>query len=304
MKIFACALAVAIGSSCLGQKDDPFADVVVLHEMGTNPAAGYDQPASVLGSPERFTGEGIFPGVVSAFNPPWGVDEIFSIGAGGFIIVQFDTPITDDPDNLHGIDLLVFGNTGFDGGTSSEVAVQGLFGNDGGTIEVSADGVNWHRVKAVAADGLMPTAGYADAGPYDAAPGIVFTDFTRPVDPRLTLDHMMGLTNAQVMELYRGSGGGAGVDIGTAGSGITQVSFVRIANPEGATEHIEIDALSDVAPRKPGDVNLDDAVNVQDLLLAIGAWGISEPGDAPADFNLDGLVNVHDLLWVIAHWGQ
>ena len=37
--------------------DDPFADAWVVYDPGDNPAGGYTDPATTLGSPERFTGE-------------------------------------------------------------------------------------------------------------------------------------------------------------------------------------------------------------------------------------------------------
>ena len=62
--------------------DDPYADEWIAYDPGENAAKGYTNPDVVRGSPERFTGEGIFPGVVSAFNPAFGTDEILSIGRG------------------------------------------------------------------------------------------------------------------------------------------------------------------------------------------------------------------------------
>src|SRR5262249_4181024 len=49
----------------------------------------------------------------------------------------------------------------------------------------------------------------------------------------------------------------------------------------------------------PGDLNGDLRVNVSDLLLIIGAWGVCG-ASCPADLNHDGGVNVGDLLMVIA----
>jgi subtilisin family serine protease len=53
----------------------------------------------------------------------------------------------------------------------------------------------------------------------------------------------------------------------------------------------------------PGDVNLDERVNVDDLLSTINAWGdcpLAAP--CPADSNLSGFVDVDDLLTVINNW--
>ena len=116
----------------------------------------------------------------------------------------------------------------------------------------------------------------------------------------MSLSDFSGLTYAQVLEIYNGSGGGAGVDIGSLG--LSEISFVRITNPVGSGVTPEIDGFADVAPRIPGDVNLDGSVNVTDLLLLLAGWGARAPGDPPADFNNDDLVNVTDLLTLLANW--
>ncbi len=61
-------------------------------------------------------------------------------------------------------------------------------------------------------------------------------------------------------------------------------------------------------PRRPGDVDGNDAVNVLDLLAVINAWGRCPvpPTACPADVSPpggDGQVNVGDLLMVINNWG-
>ena len=50
----------------------------------------------------------------------------------------------------------------------------------------------------------------------------------------------------------------------------------------------------------PGDTNADGAVDVQDLVAVITAWGSD---DAAADVNGDGTVDVQDLVGVINGWG-
>ena len=300
MSMHAILIAAATLGFGDGRGDDPWADAVVYYDPGSNPAPGYTTPSTALGAPERYTGEDVWPGVVSPFNPPWGLDEIVSLGAGGSLVLRFDTPVEDDPDNLHGIDLLVFGNAGFIDAAWPEGIVGGLFGNEGGTIEVSADGTTWHEVPTVAVDGLFPTQGWLDGGPYDAKQGTVPSDFTQPVDPALTLDDLAGLDHEALRTLYHGAGGGAGIDL--APTGLVAIQWVRISNPGGADDTPEIDALADVAPRLPGDVTLDGVVDVSDLLALIGAWGPAVPGGVPADLDGDGLVGVTDLLIVLANW--
>ncbi len=301
-RILSLCAATALALHASGG-DDPFADQATSYDPGANPAAGYTDPSTTLGPPERFTGEGIFPGVVSVFNPPWGTDEIVSIGAGGHLVVRFDTPVTDDPANPFGIDLLVFGNTGFidAGGVAG-----GLFGNDGGVIEVSADGTTWFVIEGVAADGPLPTIGYLDAGPYDTEPGGVLSDFTRPIDPAVGPGDVTGLTYGDILALYAGSGGGAGVDLATVG--LAAICCVRITNPGDpkVTPAIEIDALSDVAPVfAAADLDMDGMVGITDFLMLLAAWGPcpDPPATCPADLDGSGDVGITDMLELLGTWG-
>ena len=82
----------------------PYASTVVSFEAGSGGAVGYDDPTVALGPPERFTGEGVFPSVVSLASSPFGTDEIVSIGSGGHLTVAFDEPVLDDPANPFGVD--------------------------------------------------------------------------------------------------------------------------------------------------------------------------------------------------------
>ena len=243
------------------QAANPFADRVVSYDVGVGGSAGYDNPTVTLGSPERFTGEStIYPGVVSMFSGPWGTDELFSIGTGGHLTVQFDEAVTDSPSNLFGVDLIVFGNAFFSGtypdGTHSDPA--DIPFSEPAMIEVSADGTTFYEIPNVFADALFPTQGYLDAGPFDSAPGSILTDFQKPVDPSLSLSDFNGLTFAQALNLYDGSGGGTPVDIADAvnslgqPAGLAEASYVRITTIGDATP--EIDAF--VAVPEPATVVL------------------------------------------------
>ena len=71
-----------------------YAVQVVSYDQGTTPAFDfstsmpYNLAATALGSPERFTGEGVFPGAVTPFSPPFLRDEIVSIGEGGQLTLR------------------------------------------------------------------------------------------------------------------------------------------------------------------------------------------------------------------------
>jgi hypothetical protein len=244
--VAACGAGSSTGTAWADAGGDPWADRVVDFDSGANADPGFPDPSTALGAPERFTGEGSpFPGVVSIFSPPFGTDEIVSVGEGGALTVAFDEPIVDDPTHPFGVDLIVLGNGGFIDTAFPNGQIgdpPGTFGMDPMTVLVSQDGVTFVSLGEFT-EGLFPTQGYLDSGPFDATPGTDPTDFTRPVDPSLTLDDFAGLTLAGALALYDGSGGGTPIDVG--GTGLSEVNFVRIENrTPGVT--VEIDAFAAV----------------------------------------------------------
>jgi len=228
---------------------DPWADTVLSYTPGDAAGGGLEVPQVALGAPTRFTGElAGFPGAVTPFNPPFEADEIVSVGFGGEIVLAFNEPVNDHPDNPFGIDLLLFGNTGYIDGDFPNGLAAGLFGNGGGKVELSQDGDTWVPVDDVAADGPFPTLGYLDLdGPFDPDPGSVPSDFTRPVDPAFDA---IGKTFDEIVAAYDGSGGGAGIDIGAWG--LDSVSFVRITDLTDDGISPQLDAIADVAIPAPG----------------------------------------------------
>jgi hypothetical protein len=222
---------------------NPWADAVVSYSPGVGANPGFVQPASTLGEPTRFTGVGVFPGAVTPFNSPFLGSELTQVAPGGQLTVRFNEPVTNDPLNPFGIDLLVFGNSFFfDPATFEPVARE--LSADGGTIEVSSDGLAWLTVPNTLADGLWPTMGYSDlTNPFSSTAGNVPTDFTKPVNPALA-NAWINADLQGLLPIYDGSGGGAGVDIGALG--LSSIAFVRISVPSSATLAVEIDAFSDV----------------------------------------------------------
>ena len=223
---------------------DPWADAVVSYSAGSDALPGYDQVATVLGPPERYTGElGGWPAAVTPFNPAWCSDEILSLGAGGHITVRFDEPLTDDPAHPFGVDLLVFCNSFFADVQYPDGVVGELFGESPFNVSLSADGSTFVPLPGSYSSGLFPTLGYVDAGPQDPSPGTILTDFTRPVDPAITLDDLIGAPYAELLARYNGSGGGIPIDL--AASGLAEVYYVRIDVPPNAGP-IAFDAFATV----------------------------------------------------------
>lgn len=251
----AVVFAIVVFSSAAFVSADPYADSVVSSSVGTGGAAGYTDASTVLGAPERYSGEvswgGAYAGVVSPFSAAWETNEIFSFGAGGHVTVQFYEPIRDLPGNPFGIDLLIFGNTSFvDNAWPSATTTNpaAIFGEGLAQVEVSVDGVIWVPVTPKA-DAMFPTLGYLDSGAYDAVAGSVPSDFQLPVDPSLTLADFEEKTYAEVLAMYNGSGGGTGIDL--AETGLSEVYFVRVSNPAGKAE---IDAF--VAVPEPATMGM------------------------------------------------
>ena len=54
----------------------------------------------------------------------------------------------------------------------------------------------------------------------------------------------------------------------------------------------------------PGDLNGDGAVDIDDLLILLAAWGPcpDPPDPCPADLDEDGSVGIGDLLNLLANW--
>ncbi|MCB9845135.1 MAG: hypothetical protein H6811_04000 [Phycisphaeraceae bacterium] len=233
---------------------------VVSYDAGSTAVPGYDDPATALGAPERFTGELLgFPSVVSPFNPAFGADELVSIGEGGHLTVRLGRPVFNNAANPFGVDLVIFGNGGFVDASFPHGVVEDpavLFGLDHASLELSADGIEFFPVGEFV-EGFLPAMGYLDSGPYDETPGTIPTSPFTPVDPSLTAPDFAGLDYAGVLALYAGSSGGTPIDIGGGplpeGVGF---SYVRISVPDdGDVEtsfNAEVEAIVVVPPPASG----------------------------------------------------
>jgi hypothetical protein len=220
---------------------------VISYDAGTTPASGLTTPSVAVGESERFTGEGVFPGVVSTFNPPFRANEIVSVGEGGHITLRlshYALPLASGPE------IGVFENVGLvfnptTGGAGPTVAT---FGQDSAIVEVSADGLNWISLGNV--HFTIPANGYADAtDPFASTPGSVPSDFQQPFTGGLSSFNGLPYSNAtgpDILELLAGSGGGTWLDI--SNTGLSQVGFIRfsLADDLDANSRLnfELDAVS------------------------------------------------------------
>lgn len=243
----AALASLACIGSCVGvSQASPFASSVVSYTPGTGINPNYTNPNAALGSPARVNGTSFGPATaVNPFNSPFENFDIVSIGRGGSLTIAFDHDVTDDAANPYGLDLLIFGNSFI-----STFGSGGYFA-EGGVIELSLDGSTWTTVtgsgprgSGQGADAGYPTLGFNDiTDPFSSPAGNSPTDFTRPVDPNF---NPLGLSLADIIAGYNGSGGGLGIDIGAFG--LNAIRYVRVSNPLDGIDTPDIDAFADVSP--------------------------------------------------------
>jgi hypothetical protein len=229
MKKIRLALALAGSFTLPLVTHAQFAGTVVSYNSGSGFAAGFTNASAALGAPA--SGAGVTP-----FAPPFSKSQIVSIGAGGEITLQLDTPLSQGLGHPYGVDFNIFANEFF---TSSAGNVSGLFFHANSTlVQVSPNGSSWFTLNPA----LAPQVG--ELFPTDGAgnPSI-------PVDPSLTLASFSGNNLAGIRSLYNGSAGGTGYNLAWAqdagGNSVTlaSVDFVRL---EVATGVVDLDAITAV----------------------------------------------------------
>ena len=219
-----------------------FAARVISYDPGVGFAAGFTNPVAALGAPAAVNpyGEPTDP-----FDPPYGKDQIVSLGAGGSLTVKFDDDVENKKKNPFGVDFIIFGNTGFiitndyDFTTFDWIGVPAtdgsLFANNTGEtrVSVSRDGKRFYALDpAPVADGIFPTDGVGD-------PRV-------PVNPAFAATDFAGQTLDGIRALYAGSAGGTGYDIATAHDAKgkrVQFSSIKYVRIEVLSGKAEIDAL-------------------------------------------------------------
>lgn len=230
-----------------------FAAGVVDYQPGTGYAtdwasgAGYTRPETALGAPSRVTHDpdpqfgGEFD--VHPFSGPYLRSQLVSIGEGGSLTVRFDQPAVNDPSHPYGVDFQIFGSAAFlivngdyTGGGITDGSLFGAADPGSTRVEVSADGSAFYTLNpslAPVVDGLFPTDGQGA--------------FHVPVDPALTGADFDGKGLDGIRELYQGSAGGTGFDLGWAQDGagnpvaLPAAEFVRVSVLSG---HAEVDGFA------------------------------------------------------------
>ena len=224
------------------------ADRVVSYDPGIGYSPNFTHPAVVLGGPSSVNpyGEATDP-----FNPPYGTNQILSIGTGGSLVVRLQKPILNHPRNIDGLDFTIFGNSGFiitndfDLTTYEWIGIpatdSSLFGESTGEtrVSVSFNGKHFYTLNPALAPNL-------DTFPPTDGDG----DIRVPVDPKLSAENFAGATLDDIRSLYDGSAGGSSYDISWAHDSkgrrvwLPMVRFLRIDVINGKAE---VDGFSVVA---------------------------------------------------------
>jgi hypothetical protein len=313
-----CLFIAAVTEACDYDSND-FASEVVDYVQGSG--VGYDylsldyynNPQTALGRPTlETTGDGWYiPEDVSMpvvpVYPPFRAFEVVTIGNGGKLVLRFNHKVSDDENNLYGIDFIVFGNARWR--ISSEgswtlqsnpetVTVDSGFFREPGIVSVSQDGVNWYAFSnGPYADDFAPTASYQ----WDDVNDVWGRELnpTRPVDPNLTPANFNGKSIAEIIEIYNGSAGGTGFDLKwlapndyqaltiDPNTGQRWIQYIKIEDDAGGTSvTTEIDAIADVSccgdykhPYPVGDLNKDYKVNFVDFAILAQNWLIASNWD-------------------------
>ena len=254
-----CMAAVMLAVPAFGYSS--FATELVDYSSSLTGSSLYNDPYAVLGKPStNFKNMGFSPatGRVKLVEPAWNVglnDEklITTLNTGEYVTVKFDHQVEDDPLNPYGIDLLVFGNSFYVGSNFvSDLSDMEDYMLVGGAwfeqlvVSVSQDGEEWYTYDSGPyCDSAFPTQAYlwdSEIGQWTDTE----SDFTKPVDPELA-DTLFagGMSAADAIALYDGSGGGTGFDL--AESGYDWIQYVRVEGLDGFSGG-EVDAFADVAP--------------------------------------------------------
>ncbi len=218
---------------------------VVDYKQGTGISEDYTNIGAALAEPSRHT-SGQFGGAVHPFSPPYLPNQLLSVGEGGFVVLEFDHPVFDSPNNPYGLDFILFGNAGFsiinNDFSGGGITDGSLFfpGEKETSVWVSEDNVTYFQLdpqRAPTVDNYFPIDGQGD--------------FRLPVNPSLQPSEFAEMGLDGIRHLYQGAGGGTGYDLAWAvdAPDLVSVRFVKIMVDSGK---IELDGASIVSPVSGG----------------------------------------------------
>jgi hypothetical protein len=241
-----CALvaAAALGLSAV-MVDDAFSQVTASAVVSPSSGFSADFPnaSAALGLPSRThrNWEDTMDLALTPFEPNFGASDIVQIDPGGTLTLQLSGPVKVSADatlgvitNVGLIDASGWPGLGYEhlplgsGQTSDPTGTFAEFPQ--AILSVSQDGVNFVPVEIGLTTFDIPANGWTDVPPYDnfaPPPGTTPSDFFKPFTEPLSAFN--GLSYAQMVDLLDGSGGGKWFSL--AGTGLSEVNFVRFEVP-------------------------------------------------------------------------
>ena len=277
---------------------NPFATQVV-RAVGPFGSSVYGNTNAVLGAPAtRFYDPfavwsgGITNPRVKLVEPAYNIaantnglltpDLLLTLKVGSQIIVRFDQPVYHRPEHPYGVDFIIFGNTfyladstvndlvdmstcGLAGSSDDEplkVSVSPGYTGLAGEVAANPDTWPWYRYdNGPYGCTVFPTQAY-QWNRATASWSDTLMDFTKPVNPAMqNLIAAGGLSAADAIDLYNGSGGGTGFDL--SASGFSWIQYVKIDAIDPNFSSGQIDALASVRPMVVGDALTVTPENIQ-----------------------------------------
>lgn len=310
----------------------------VFSSKGPFGGSPYDDPYSVLGKPTTKIYDAWSFEIYSCslVYPAWATDPngdklITTLDNGSEIVIKFNHKVADDPGNPYGVDFIVFGNSFFEGNgwIEDDTNMEQYFlknptaiFSEPVVVSISQDGNDWYTyLDGPYADAAFPTNAYAwDSNTNNWGQEL---DWTRPVDPNLTVQDFDGLSVATAIEFYDGSAGGTGFDIKDIdpndyaalaidpNTGQKWIQYIKVQSSNAG----EIDGFADVSgcgdykhPFPVGDLNEDCRVDYQDMELMCYYWlaDTSNPNDPAIIADIyedeDNTVNFYDWTLMAENW--
>ncbi len=284
-------LEFLLGGATAAHSQDYAASIVNSNLTSPDP---YNNPNAVLGQPTTLFNDTVDPvtGIyhASMVAPPFNTDSnpnddlIASLGNAntgpGSLVVKMASPITHSDSHWYGDDFIVYGVASFSDQnydfvtpttdmSQFVIADQGpytLFQNGAPTVSVSADGIHFTQLST--SQVLLPTNPYSWEGISASDPSGwgALNDFTKPVDPSLTVSNFVGQTVAYADDtLYNGSAGGQAFSL--AGSGLSTINYIEF------TGFGSIDGVAGVSTN-PAAVPEASSVVSLGLLLGLGVLAV------------------------------
>jgi hypothetical protein len=307
-------LCICFGACAYGYDDGDFAVSVESYDS-TGVGETHNNPNVAIGRPSVDTLYYADERPVVPLFAASGSHQIVTVGFGGHLVLKFDHRVSDDENNPHGVDFIVFGNAwqmiGFEqkwhyGDPKQAMVATDIVFNEPGMVSVSQDGETWYSYdwsvdpNAPAADDFAPTLGrvFDESDPYDGYDGWENlwwgdkTDPTVPLDPNITASDFKGKSLAEVCLMYGESAGGTGFDLRGLAAADYEALSVDSVTGRRWIQYVKIESV---------DVDNINTPEI-DAVADVSACGDYKHPYPVGDMNFDCRVDLGDFALLAADW--